>query len=218
MQVPPQFARTAVTGTIVALAALTLAGCSAAADDAKTAASAKPKASASAEATEAAGDGDGAEADAAAAAPGDCLVGGWVLADDQMQAFYDQVNADLTEYGIVYDPTGSAGLAFEADGTYAYSPNLTLAVDIAGLPAEATMSGTLAGQYTANDTTVTTDHDTNGLTMDVTVDGVAMDGTAVTEQILASPIASAAYDCSGTTPVVHFSTGPSTVPLTLTRG
>lgn len=215
MQVRPQFARTALNGTIVALAALTLAGCSAA-DDAKTTASAKPEASASPEATEA-GD-DGTDADAAAPAPGDCLVGDWVLADDQMQAFYDQVNADLTEYGIVYDPTGTAGLSFADDGTYAYTPNLTLAVDIAGLPAEATMSGTLAGQYTADATTVTTDHDTNGLTMDVTVDGVAMDGTPVTEQILASPIASSAYDCSGDTPVVQFSTGPATVPLTLSRG
>ncbi|MFF2370589.1 hypothetical protein [Agromyces sp. NPDC058110] len=216
MQVRPQFARTALNGTIIALAALALAGCSSVADDVKTTASAKPKASASAEATEAAG--DGTDGDATAPAPGDCLVGDWVLADDQMQAFYDQVNVDLSEYGIVYDPTGSAGLAFKADGTYAYSPNLSLAVDIAGLPAEATMSGTLSGQYTADASTVTTDHDTNGLTMDVTVDGVAMDGTPVTDQILASPIAAAAYDCSGATPVVHFSTGPSTVPLTLSRG
>ncbi|SFR69046.1 hypothetical protein SAMN05428970_0588 [Agromyces sp. CF514] len=209
--------RLVITGTAIALAALTLAGCSPASDGAKTAASAKPKASAGVESTGAADDAD-ADAEAAAAAPGACLIGDWVLADDQMQAFYDQVNADLTEYGIVYDPTGTAGLSFADDGTYAYTPNLTLAVDIAGLPAAATMSGTLAGQYTADATTVTTDHDTNGLTMDVTVDGVAMDGTPVTEQILASPIASSAYDCSGDTPVVQFSTGPATVPLTLTRG
>ncbi|WP_152030822.1 hypothetical protein [Agromyces aureus] len=212
MQVRP---RLALTGAIVALAALTLAGCSPAADDGEPTRSAKPKATPSA--TPGATDAAGASEDPAAAAA-NCLVGDWVIADDQMQAFYDQVNVDLAEYAIVYDPSGSSGLSFTKAGTYTYTPDLQLAVDIAGLPAEATMSGTLSGDYTVDGSTVTTANDTNGLNMNVTVDGTAMDGTPVTEQILASPIASAAYDCSGATPVIHFSTDPSTVPITLAKG
>ncbi|MET4156624.1 hypothetical protein [Agromyces sp. PvR057] len=205
--------RLALTGTIVALAALTLAGCTASpSGDASDAPSGSPKPTATGQATDAATD------DAAGAEPSNCLVGDWVLSDDQMQRYYDQVNVDLAEYAIVYDPTGSAGLSFAEDGTYAYTPALTLAVDIAGLPAEATLGGTLSGQYAVDGETLRTSNDTNALSMDVTVDGVAMDGTPVTEQILASPITSAPYDCSGATPVIHFSTGASTVPLTLARG
>ncbi|MGI9824319.1 hypothetical protein [Agromyces sp. Marseille-Q5079] len=214
-------ARLALTGSIVALAALTLAGCSGSPDDASAsdAASAGPTstadATASAPATDEAGDdaGDDAEAEAS-----NCLVGDWVLADDQMQKYYDQVNTDLAEYAIVYDPSGTSGLSFAEDGTYAYTPSLSLTVDIAGLPAEATLGGTLSGEYAVDGETVRTSNDTNDLSMDVTVDGEAMDGTAVTEQILASPIMSAPYDCSGETPVIHFSTGASSVPLTLSRG
>ena len=212
--------RLALTGSIVAFAALTLAGCSASPSGDASASDAasdapKPSASASTPATDAATDADDA---AAGGDPSNCLVGDWVLADDQMQLYYDQVTADLAEYAIVYDPTGGAGLSFADDGTYAYTPALSLAVDIAGLPAAATLGGTLSGQYAVDGDTLTTSNDTNDLTMDVTVDGVAMDGTPVTEQILASPIQSAPYDCSGETPVIHFSTGASTVPLTLSRG
>ncbi|WP_235480743.1 hypothetical protein [Agromyces sp. Leaf222] len=210
--------RLALTGSIVAFAALTLAGCTASPSGDASASDAasdspKPTASASTPATDAAADDD-----AAGTAASNCLVGDWVLADEQMQRYYDQVNADLAEYAIVYDPTGGSGLSFDEDGTYAYTPALSLSVDIAGLPAEGTLGGTLSGQYAVDGDTLTTSNDTNDLTMDVTVDGVEMDGTPVTEQILASPIMSAPYDCSGETPVIHFSTGASTVPLTLSRG
>lgn len=210
--------RLALTGTIAALAALALAGCSPTPDQAGPASTSKPKPTASTSADPTDPAGGAATDDPAEATPADCLVGDWVLTAEQMQAFYDQVTADLADYAIVYDPTGTSGLSFRDDGTYAYTPDLTLAVDIAGLPAEATLTGTLSGEYTADGTTLTTSNDANGLTMDVTVDGVAMDGTPVTEQILGSPIQSAAYDCTGDTPVIHFSTGTSTVPLTLARG
>ncbi|WP_157426768.1 hypothetical protein [Agromyces salentinus] len=214
-------ARLALTGSILALAALTLAGCSASpeggsASDAASS-SPRPSADASAPATDADATAD-PDADDDAASPSNCLVGDWVLTDEQMQRYYDQMNADLAEYAIVYDPSGSSGLSFAEDGTYAYTPDLSMSVDIAGLPAEATLGGTLSGQYAVDGSTVSTSNDTNELSMDVTVDGEAMDGTAVTEQILASPITSAPYDCSGETPVIHFSTGASTVPLTLSRG
>jgi len=210
----PLRARLALTGSIIAFATLALAGCTGSSEDAAAsdAASDRPTSAA----TESAPATDAAATDDAEAS--NCLVGDWVLTDDQMQAYYDQVNADLAEYAIVYDPTGGSGLSFAEDGTYAYTPALTLEVDIAGLPAQATLGGTLSGQYAVDGETLRTSNDTNELSMDVTVDGTAMDGTAVTEQVLASPITSAPYDCSGDTPVIHFSTGASSVPLTLARG
>ncbi|GAA1521792.1 hypothetical protein BJ978_000700 [Agromyces terreus] len=206
---------------LAALAALALAGCSPTSGGGSAtptgAASASPTSGADATASAPATDAAASE-NPAAASESNCLVGDWVLTDDQMQLFYDQVNVDLAEYAIVYDPTGSSGLTFRDDGTYAYTPDLSLSVDIAGLPAEATLGGTLSGEYAVDGDTVRTSNDTNELSMDVTVDGVAMDGTAVTEEILASPITAAPYDCSGDTPVIHFSTGASSVPLTLARG
>jgi hypothetical protein len=210
----------ALTGS---LAVLVLVGCSPtpgagpATETASASASpsAVPTAStpASAPATDAAAGDDPAEA-----SESNCLVGDWVLTEDQMQLYYDQVTADLAEFAVAYEATGSSALAFRDDGTYAYAPDLAFSVDIAGLPAEATLGGTLSGQYAVDGDTLTTSNDSNELSMDVTVEGVAMDGTAVTEQILASPIISAPYDCSGDTPVIHFSTGASSVPLTLARG
>jgi hypothetical protein len=154
-----------------------------------------------------------AEADA-----GQCLVGDWVVTEEQMDAFYSGLMGTL-EAPLTIDTVGSAPLSFAADGTYEWAPGFTLAVEVAGATGTGEVGGTITGNWTATEGVVTTSSDLNALVVSITVNGVVFDGDDLANGLLNStPINGVTYSCDGPAPVLDFKTAdPSvTVPVTLT--
>jgi len=123
------------------------------------------------------------------------------------------LDAPLT-IGVV----GSAPLSFNADGTYEWTPDFTLTVEVAGQRGTGVTGGAITGNWTAVDGVVTTASDVNALTASITVGGTTFDGADLANGLLnSSPINGVTYSCDGPTPVLDFQTGDPlvTVPVTL---
>lgn len=185
---------------VLAIAALALAGCSSApesgAEEHVTSAPSAPP-----------------EEEAAATGP-ECLIGDWSITQDQMQSFYDAVSADN---GVAITIEGGTGLSFAA-ATYTYTPEFVLKLDIAGMTGTGTITGGISGDYTADESTITTSHEVSDVTLTVDVGGQVIDGAELLGSILASaPINSAPYECGADGPIIQFDTGSGRVPIQLTE-
>lgn len=145
-----------------------------------------------------------------------CLVGDWLITQDQMQSFYDAVSG--TTEGLVLTIEGDTGLSFTAD-TYVYTPSFTLLLDIAGVQGQGVTTGSIGGSYAGTDGVITTTVGDNSLSTIVTIAGVTQDASSELGAIIASdPINSAPFDCSDPdAPVLQFDTGGGArTPVALT--
>lgn len=152
----------------------------------------------------------------ASADEGACLIGDWVVTEQQMDSFYAGLMSTL-EAPLTIDTTGSAPLSFNADGTYAWAPDFGLSVEVSGASGVGVAGGTITGNWTAVDGVVTTSSEVNALTLSISVNGVEFDGTDVANGLLnSSPVNGVTYSCDG--PVLDFKTSDPavTVPVTLT--
>ncbi|MEL0627663.1 hypothetical protein V6245_11990 [Salinibacterium amurskyense] len=146
----------------------------------------------------------------------ECLIGDWYITEDQMQGFYSAVSG--TTEGLDISVEGGTGLSF-TDTTYTYTPDFTILLEVAGSEGVGSITGAIDGDYEASDTVITTSHDESDIAMTVTVGGVSVDGTDLTEGFLNSaPINSAPYECGTDGPIIQFSTGDDspTVAMQLT--
>jgi hypothetical protein len=149
---------------------------------------------------------------------GACLVGEWVVTEQEMDGFYAGLMSTM-DAPLTIDTVGSAPLSFAADGTYAWAPAFDLTVEVAGVSGTGQVAGTITGNWIATDGVVTTASDVNALTVFITVRGQTIDGADLANGFLnSSPVNGVTYSCDGPTPVLDFKTGdPSvTVPVTLT--
>lgn len=149
---------------------------------------------------------------------GSCLVGDWVVAEDEMNAFYAAVTSTF-DTPVDITVAGSAPLTFGADGTYRWAPDFVLTLSVVGQTGTGVTGGTITGDWSVNDGVVTTASDVNALTVEVTIAGTTFDGDDFANGLLnASPVNGVTYDCSGATPVLDFMTADPgvTVPVALT--
>jgi len=155
---------------------------------------------------------------AAADTDGSCLVGQWVVTEEEMNKFYDALEATV-DSPLTIDVEGSAPLTFSADGTYRWDPGFTLVVEVAGTVGTGEASGDITGNWSASEGVVTTASDVNALKVSITVGGVTIDGDDLANGFLnSSPINGVTYSCDGPAPVLDFKTADPdvTVPITLT--
>lgn len=148
---------------------------------------------------------------------GTCLVGDWVVTEDEMNGFYEGVTATLgTPVTITVE--GSAPISFHADHTYAWAPAFTLAVEVLGQVGTGVSGGSITGDWSAADGVLTTAAEVNELDVQVTIAGVTLDESDFANGLLdGSPINGVTYSCDGPTPVLNFLTGDPdiTVPVAL---
>lgn len=146
---------------------------------------------------------------------GACLVGDWIVSEDQMNAFYGALVADSP---VTITVVGTAPLWFAPDGTYGWAPDFALTLDVAGQVGTGVAGGTITGHWTASDSVVTTSSEVNAMTLSVTVGGRVVDGSSFGNGLLnQSPVNGVTYSCDGSAPVLNFMTGDPgvTVPITL---
>lgn len=211
--------------SMIAVAAL-LAGCGGG-DDAASESAVSTETAVSAETTTAATDPPTTDApvetdppatEAPAVDAGECLIGNWVVTEEEMDGYYAGLMGTM-DAPISIDTSGSAPLSFGADGTYEWAPEFALTVEVAGQSGNGDVAGTINGNWTAVDGVVTTSSDVNALTVSISVNGVAFDGDDLASGLLnSSPVNGVTYSCDGPTPVLDFQTADPavTVPVTLT--
>lgn len=146
----------------------------------------------------------------------ECLIGDWVLTQEQMQSFYDALGEETD--GITFIAEGSAGLGFTATD-YRWTPEFTLNFEVAGVMGQGITSGTLGGTYTASEGIITTTVGDNNLSATVTINGATQDGSDLLGAVISSdPINDTPYDCSDPdAPVLQFETATGRTPIVLTR-
>lgn len=144
--------------------------------------------------------------------PDTCLIGDWLIAEDQMQQFYDSIDTPA-EFTV----SGDTGLSFTED-SYEYTPDFTLKLLIVGQTGEGSVTGSVAGSYTTDGDIVTTSNENNDVSTLVTVGGQTMSGDDTFDSFMSiSPINSAPYECTSQGPILMFENGSSDrVPMELT--
>ena len=149
---------------------------------------------------------------------GACLVGEWVVTEEEMNKFYDAIESTV-DAPLALAVEGSAPLVFRADGTYRWDPEFTLTVEVAGTSGTGEATGDITGNWSASEGVLTTDSDVNALEVSITVGGVTIAGDDLANGLLdSSPINGVTYSCDGPAPMLDFLTGDPevTVPITLT--
>lgn len=143
-----------------------------------------------------------------------CLVGDWVVSQDEMQGFYDTV---IAESDAAFDlrVSGRVFLSFTEDA-YQWRPDFVLELLVSGIAATGDVAGTIDGTYATADGVVTSTSEVNTLTLTVTVLGNVIDADDDLNSILnSSPVNGAAYECGGDAPLIHFNTSVGTTPVQL---
>lgn len=145
-----------------------------------------------------------------------CLIGSWNIPQDQMNAFYDAMEAE-NGGDLTIDVVGSTDLDFTAD-SYVYHPDFVLNLSVSGQSGTGTTGGEVRGNYSVDGDVISTDNDDSSISMIINVGGVEMDASSLGNDIIDSaPLNAVTFDCSGDELVIDFSTGSGTVPLALTR-
>lgn len=162
--------------------------------------------------------GDDADASPTTVVEGsDCLVGDWVITNEEMNAFYDAVVAAIGTPGFEIDvTTGSVGLLMTAD-TYEYSTDFTIDVQVAGTGGTGKATGSVSGTWSAEAGIITSVTGSSDLDIVIDVGGVTTSGSDFGNGLLTDdPMNMAPFDCAG--PTIGFETGADTPrhPVTLT--
>ena len=151
-----------------------------------------------------------------APAAGNCLVGEWVVSQEEMNAFYDVVETSTD--GLSMEIVGEAALHF-TETEYVWLPNYELRLVVAGMEGTGVAGGSIAGTYTTDGEIVTTTVTASEMTMRLEIGGTVMDSSAIGNDFITSaPISDAPYSCDTGVPVIGFETGDGTPrhPVTLT--
>ncbi len=147
---------------------------------------------------------------------GDCLVGEWIIPEDQLNAFYAQISAESE--GVSMSAEGDSALIF-TETTYEYRPDFKLILDLGGTTGRGDVTGSVLGNYTAADGLLTTENDVSDLDMQLVIDGMPIDANDIGNAAVESePIHDVTYHCEAGAPVIDFKTVDSTIALTLVAG
>ena len=140
----------------------------------------------------------------------DCLVGDWVITEDEMNAYYDTLEATLSASGPAptFDITGEVLLTF-TPSEYTYTADFDLALGVAGQEGTGTSTGTVSGSWTPVDGVIIAETTDSDLSVSISVGGITFDGDELANGLLdSSPINAAPFDCAG--PTLEFQTGEGT--------
>jgi hypothetical protein len=125
-----------------------------------------------------------------------CLVGAWHMGQDQVTAFYNDVNSLMAGSGAKFTPVGTADLILRKDGTYKWTPAEQVTANVSGTTILINFKGSITGTYTVTGNGIGSQtQDTSGLEIVATIDGKGTDAGAISQQISVAPISDAKYGC-----------------------
>lgn len=140
----------------------------------------------------------------------DCLVGDWVITEDEMNAYYDALEAALSGTGPAptIDVAGQVLVTFTPT-EYTYTGNFDLTLGVAGQEGTGASTGTVSGSWMPDGGVIVSETTDSNLSVSVTIAGITFDGSELANGLLdSSPINAAPFDCAG--PTLDFLTGETT--------
>ena len=143
---------------------------------------------------------------------GACLVGAWIVTQEEMNGFYDAIEASFPggTPAPTFDIVGNVLLTF-TETQYTYVADFDLTLDVAGQSGTGETSGTVTGEWEVVDGLVVTTLESSDLDVSVTIAGVTLSGSEFANGLLDSaPINDAAFDCDG--PTINFQAGVEGTP------
>jgi len=146
----------------------------------------------------------------------DCLVGDWVITEDELNAYYDALEAVLSASGPAptFDIAGQVLLTF-APTDYTYTGDFELTLGVAGQEGTGTSTGTVSGPWSAVDGVIVSETADTNLSISVSIGGITLSGSELANGLLSdAPINAAPFDCAG--PTLDFQTGEGTPRHTVT--
>ena len=146
----------------------------------------------------------------------ECLVGDWVITEDELNAYYDALEAGFSASGPAptFDVAGQVLLTFTPT-EYVYTGNFDLTLGIAGQEGTGTSTGTVSGTWTTADDVIIAETTETNLSVSVSIGGITLDGSELANGLLNdAPINAAPYDCAG--PTLGFQTGDGSPRHTVT--
>ena len=150
---------------------------------------------------------------------GACLIGDWVITQDELNAYLDTVTAGFGDgpAPVEIDVVGQALLTFTASD-YVYTADFDLTLVVAGITGTGVSTGTVSGTWKASDDRIVTELEENALDVIVTAAGQTRDASDLAGGFLtSSPVNEAPFDCAG--PILRFqadATGAVRHDVTLT--
>jgi hypothetical protein len=146
----------------------------------------------------------------------DCLVGDWVITEEEMNAYYDALEVALAASG----PAPTIAVAGQVLVTftptdYTYTANFDLTLGVAGQEGTGASTGNVTGSWTPVDGVIVTETTDSNLSVSVSIGGITLDGSELANGLLSdAPLNAAPFDCAG--PTLDFLTGPATPRHTVT--
>ncbi len=143
----------------------------------------------------------GSDAPAGDGSDGSCLVGAWVITEDQLNAYYDVLEASLATGGPgpTFDIVGDVLLTF-GETVYSYTADFDLILDVVGQQGTGATTGTVSGEWDVVDGLVTTMLGSSDLDIVIDIAGTTVSGSDFGNGLLDSaPINNAPFDCAGPT-------------------
>ena len=135
-----------------------------------------------------------------------CLVGEWIVTEDEMNGYYDSIEGSFPEGPApTFDIAGNVLLTF-TETDYIYVADFDLTLDVVGQSGTGDTRGTVSGTWDVVDGLVVTTLGSSDLDVSVNIGGVTLSGSEFANGLLDSaPINDAAFDCAG--PTISFQTG-----------
>jgi hypothetical protein len=142
---------------------------------------------------------------AGAGADPSCLVGEWIVTEDELNAYYDSIEGSFPEGPApAFDIAGNVLLTF-TETDYIYVADFDLTLDIAGQSGTGDTRGTVSGTWDVVDGRVVTTLGSSDLDVFISIGGVTLSGSEFANGLLdTAPINDAAFDCAG--PTISFQT------------
>lgn len=159
-----------------------------------------------------------ASASADAGADATCIVGQWTMGQDELTAFYEDVNTLMAGAGVTFAPEGTAALTLGADGTFVWAPDAVVTAQVSGTTILIDFGGQITGTYTATGDHIATDtQSTDALTVSATIDGAPTDAGSISQDIAGAPVTDASYTCTSDTLTLENALGGGTATSVLHR-
>lgn len=198
-----------------------LGACSGGSDEAATPPSVGPAATSSATSITTSAATTTEASDTAATTPttdaaSNCLEGEWQIAEDELNAYYDEL--EPTSGFDPIDATGAILVSFTPT-TYRYEESYDLALSTSDHVFTVVTSGAIDGTWTADDTTITSEITSNTRDAEFSEDGTVLDdpGDLGVGIFQFDPLADVPYSCDGPTLMIavdEFATTRHPVRLT----
>ncbi|MET0736522.1 MAG: hypothetical protein ABWY55_12880 [Microbacterium sp.] len=149
-----------------------------------------------------------------------CIVGSWSAHADQLQPAYDAIPGGLDYPLATIDPTASAMLEFDVDGSFRFTQDVPATVSWLEHVASVRLGGAMTGTYVATGSALSLDAEANDLVVAPADDqsASALFAAATQETLGEWPVSASGFTCDADALVIDLETEGHRASVSFARG